>query len=403
MIRKKIYISGIIGLLAVLNGCALFNPYIEPTPIPIKCKLAGTTEVKECSLEETPIGEMPLLQKAIVDTQLRQDNLRGKRKETKYYRVGLGVAAFGAAAGSAITGMYGASRDLILALGLGAAGSYTGASLFFSDTKIKLYNAADVGLGCVVDKAYAVSSAVNSLEEQGKIIIKGNEKACESEYQVAMQNLSLFEAQDATITEKVRSAGRRIIGKLNEEIEKSEPSLDSILNAAKEIGPLANSFAKKKEPEPAPANGNNGDSSTLSNIESFCTKKEQLNEFAKKIDNVINNAVEQFGAVNNCDLTLVPITPLTASQTEINIGVNDDVTIQFSGGKEPLFLEPKWETIPATDQIQVKRLGPREIMVSGKSKIPTTEESFKFEVSDSAAIPNRVKITVKSKVASEKP
>lgn len=380
----------------VLNGCALFNPYIEPAPIPIKCKLADSAEVKECSPEETPIGEMPLLQKAIVDTQFRQYDLRGKRKETKYYRVGLGIAAFGAAAGSAITGMYGASRDLILALGLGAAGSYTGASLFFSDTKIKLYNAADVGLGCVVDKAYAVSSAVNSLEEQGKLIVKGNEKACESEYQVATQNLSLFEAQDATITEKVRAAGRRIIGKLNEELEKNEPSLDSILNAAKEIGPLANSFAWKEE------HGKNG-GVTEAFLESACIKKEQLNEFSKKIDNVINNAVEQFGTVNNCDLNLTPITPLSASQTEINIGVNDDVIIQFSGGKEPLFLEPKWETIPATDQIQVKRLGPREIMVSGKSKIPTTEETFKFEVSDSAAIPNRVKITVKSKVTSEKP
>ncbi len=385
---KIIHFFEILGILVVLNGCALFNPYIEPTAIPIKCK-QGENE-KECSPGESPVGKMPLLERAIVDTQYTQGDLKNKRNETKYYRVGLGLAAFGAAAGSALTGMYGASRDLILALGLGAAGSYTGASLFFSDTKIKLYNSADVGLGCIVDKAYAVTSTVNSLEKEKQIIKPHSDTGCTTDqFDNAIENLEIFKAQDAVMTEKVRSAGRRIIGKLNEELEKSEPSLDNILNAANQLGPLANTFAKKSDSEPTVQEG-----AGLRRIN--C--ETQLNEFAKKINNVINNAVEQFSAVNNCDLTPPPMTPLTASQTSIIIGKDEDVMIQFSGGKEPLLLEPKWESIPSTDQIQVKRMGQREIMVSGKSNIPKTEQKFNFDVSDSAAIPNRVKITVSSKV-----
>jgi hypothetical protein len=391
MIIKIIHLFEIMGILVVLNGCALFNPYIEPSAIPIKCKQENIE--KECRSGETPLGKMPLLESAIVDTQDIQGNLKDKRNETKYYRVGLSLAAFGAAAGSAITGMYGASRDLILALGLGAAGSYTGASLFFSDTKIKLYNAADVGLGCVVDKAYSVTSAVNSLEKESQII-KANAGCSTNEFKNSINNLEIFEAQDATMTEKARSAGRKIIGKLNDELEKNEPSLDNILNAAMELGPLANTFAKKRD--------SIGTNKNLSLVTPPTPCEEQLNEFAIKIDNVINNAVEQFGAVNNCDLTLPSMTPLTASQTSINIGKDEDVMIQFSGGKEPLLLEPKWGVIPATDQIQVKRMGPREIMVSGKSNIPSTEQSFNFEVSDSAAITNRVKIVVNSKVTPKK-
>jgi hypothetical protein len=375
MIRKKIQISGLIGFMVVLNGCALFNPYIDPPTIPIN----------------TTRGAMPLLEKAIEDTQKIQNNVRCNRIETKYYRVGLGLAAFGAAAGSAITGMYGASRDLILALGLGAAGSYTGANLFFSDTKIKLYNAADASLGCVADNAYAVSSSVNSLEEERKQIIKGYENSCNIEYLTALHNLEVFKAQDNTMTHKVRAAGRRIITNLNEELEKSEPSLDNILNAAKEIGPLGTTFITKKyDGESAftqPANGLQTGS---------CAIQDQLIEFAKKVDNVINNAMEQFGAIDRCNSTVLPISPLAASQTEINIGKDEDVMIRFSGGKEPLLLEPKWNKLPATDQIQVKRMGSREIMVSGKSNVPSAQ-SFSFEVSDSAAIPNTLLIIVNTK------
>ena len=376
MRTKKVQISGITAFLVVLNGCSLFHPYIDPPTIPI----VSSPEA------------MPLLRTAIVEIQNTQETVRCKRNETQYFRVGLGLAAFGAAAGSAISGMYGASRDLILGLGLGAAGSYTGANLFFSDTKTKLYNAADVGLGCVADKAYAVSSAINSLEIEIQIIEKSKPKNCTTgPYENAITNLNLFIAQDATMTQKVRAAGRRIIVKLNEELEKNEPTLESILNAAKEIGPLANTFAQKKGSESGAESEEEKDVS--------CTiHEEQLNEFAKRIDNVINSSSDQFSTINSCNSTLSPILPLTASQTEINIGKDEDVMIQFSGGKEPFLLEPKWvSSIPATDQIQVKRMGPREIMVSGKSNIPLAPNNFKFNVSDTAVIPNTLEIIIKSK------
>lgn len=83
-----IYIFLISGSI-VLNGCSLFKPYVDPAPLPIDI---NTSEVR-------------LLDAAISEVQGIQATIRSKRDETKYEQTGLGLAAFGAATASAVTGI----------------------------------------------------------------------------------------------------------------------------------------------------------------------------------------------------------------------------------------------------------------------------------------------------------
>ncbi len=359
----------------ILNGCSLFKPYVDPAPLPIDIKSS----------------EVPLLDAAISELEGIQTTIRNKRNETKYEQTTLGLAAFGAATASAVSGMYGAGRDLILMLGLGAAGSYTAGSLWFNDTKIKLYSSADKTLGCVANKGYSASSLVKSLTTEEKVIDTSSlPKNC-AEYNAAKFNLKLFKAQDPALAEKVRTAGRKIIGKLNDELEKNEPSLENMASAGKQIGSLGSSFGK---PADFSATGKDERSESASLSQPSCD--ETVKTFSTRVNNAINSAIEQFDVIDSCDLAVNTLTPLVADPSTVNIGKDEEVRIRITGGKDGSVIA-RWKgNIPKSDQIQFIFDSIRGIRISGKSNI-TSGSNFDLEILDLASIPNSIVVKVSAK------
>ena len=137
-------------LLASLAGCtSLFNPYIDAE---------RTTRTYD---ETDPFPELRL---AAANAEMLRQKAQKYRDEHVVIRSLLSHGAFGAAAAGGIAALYGAHRDLVLGLGLGAASGVSYGQLFVGADKVTIYSAAGRALYCVVAAADSVGTAGKTLD-----------------------------------------------------------------------------------------------------------------------------------------------------------------------------------------------------------------------------------------------
>src|SRR5262249_20948682 len=131
-------------------GCSVFEPYVDIPQLQI-----GSGE---------PFTN---LRSAIVDMEKqRTDNVKSRRDEQVIIRNSLGLITFGSAAGAGGAALFGAHRNTVLGLGIAAAASYTGGTLFFGPERSRLYSAANQTLYCIAIAGYGAVSAAETIEMQ---------------------------------------------------------------------------------------------------------------------------------------------------------------------------------------------------------------------------------------------
>ena len=355
--------SALVGVLIILllGGCSTFRPYID---LPMLRATSGKT--------------LPNLCLAINDIEdQRVKEVQYRRNEQVIIRNSLGLITFGAAAGAGAAALFGAHRDTVLGFGVASAASYTGGTLFFGPERSRLYDAGNRALYCIANAGHGTVSASETIEMQAgadgayektkkqiadildplkrswtspeNVAAKANAEQAIAAYELAKLNFEEFQASDASLALNVKAAGGIVIGTLNEELGKIEPSPDAILNAARSVGALATSFrttAEKKEQPPVtqlgvsvPEEASDQERKQLEGL------TQDLNEAATAINKTVRTATNALADLSSiCALHVPKIEALAASQTEVQINKDQTFVIEITGGKLPLDVHLDWNT-----------------------------------------------------------
>ena len=194
----------------------------------------------------------------------RVDTIQYRRNEVTVTRNVLGLITFGSAVAAGVSAAYGAHADTTLGFGLGAATSYTGGTLYASVEKSALYEAANKALRCCAQTGHQAVATAEKIARQAAVYettrndVRDLIELCKQEtleevngqtpaavlgaYEGSLLRLQAFANLDPVAAERLVSASDAIVEALNSELGKIAPSLDTILNAARSVGPLAVSF-----------------------------------------------------------------------------------------------------------------------------------------------------------------
>ena len=421
----------LLPVLASLTACMSFiNPYIDADRrVPTYVETDPFPELREAAANAE---------------ELRQKALT-YRDEHVVTRSLLRYGVFGAAAAGGVVAIYDGPSDLVLGLGLGAAGGYSFGELFVGADKITIYSAASRALRCVAAAADAVGATGKSLAtptaegsdkddsdakddpdaekdpggsywQQDNLLgvlleVLANEPAAEkaeawkarAEYAAAVANLETFMALDRSFASAADQAAAMILEAMEQRLSAIQPNLDAVLRAAEGIGGLGAAYVKRVTPK-EPVDTEN----TLKGmgiIEGMLEQKKiekakavlpivtaQVKQAAVKINEQITAETNRMGQVGTaCVLNLPTAAKLSVSPTEVTLGEGQTVTLIASGGKLPLTSVWK-DKAPSSKQIEVALSSGREIFLFGKTDLPAGE--LTLLVRDSLAVPGEVEIKI---------
>lgn len=401
-------------LLASLAGCtSLLNPYID---------------AKRETITYAETDHFPELRKAAGNADKVRKQALEYRDQHVITRSLLSYGVFGAAAAGGIAALYGAHRDVVLGLGLGAAGGFSYGELFVGADKIAVYSAAGRALYCVVAAADAVSATGKTLailtakpdgeDDPGGVYWQQNAeleallsldwgekypqvvkeaKQARTEYAAAIVNLNTFTALDNDFATAANQTAAMILEAMEQKLSAIQPDLAAVLRAAEGIGGVGVAYVKRVTPpevEPTTAEAlPPGDEEKIKLA--FATT--QVKQAAVKINERITGATNRMGQVGTaCVLNLPTAAILSISQTNVTLGKGQTVTLVARGGKLPL--TSVWQgTAPSSKQIEVVMSSGREIFLFGKEALPPGE--FTLLIRDSLAAPGEVEVKINSATA----
>lgn len=409
-------------LLASLTACSLVDPYI-----------VAERKVPEYATEDP----FPVLRAAADNAnELRKTALK-YRKQHVVTRSLLGYGVFGAAVAGGVVALYDGPADLVLGLGLGAAGAYTFGELFVGTDKITIYSAAGRALNCVVgaaDAASATGKDLDTLTAKPKNtgnsggsywqqdnwlgvlleILEGQPDAelvearkARAEYAAAVANLETFKALDRSFATATDQAANMILEAMEQRISAVQPNLDAVLRAAEGIGGLGVAYAKRVTPEDPEDTEQMLESAGIleaTREQKIDKAKEELpivtalvKQAAAKINERLTSATNRIGQMGTtCVLDLPEAAKLSVSPTEVTLGEGQIAKLVSSGGKLPL--TATWQgKAPSSDHIEVPPPSGREISLFGKTDLPVGE--FTLLIRDSLAAPGEVEIKVTTATA----
>lgn len=406
----------------LLGGCAsLFDPYID---------------VERPNSFDPVNDPMPMLQKAATSAEATRQKAAQNRTDYTVTRSVLNYGTFGAAAAGGIAALYGAHRDLVLGLGVGAATGYSGSTLFASTDIVTTYLDASKALGCVVGRADTAIAAGKSLSEltapgigantkKGAYAAKADElndlrndptldwsgsqlkavvdaaDAADAGYRGAVQNVAVFMDHDGDFATAVSRTVTAITAVMNDRINKALPDISAVLRAGEGIGKLGLAFVDSQSAgKPKSTSGTSVTTRSLSprtpgdpaKLAALTTEVKQITD---KINQTLTGATNGIGEVGTiCVLPDATPTALSADQTEINVSKDQTVTVTLKGGKLPL--TRTWQgTDPSASGLDAA-LFDRTVVFTGRSGLkPGT--SYTLLVRDSLAAASEVKIKVTTK------
>ena len=338
----------------------------------------------------------------------------------------LSYGAFGAAAAGGIAALYGAHSDLVLGLGLGAAGAYGAGTLFTSTDRIDTYSAANKALNCVVETADSVlataakldemiaidstasldmqaleaaiadgSTAVNNVNADASLVeLNARTFQAMDEYLAAKKNVDMFRALDPEFAVAVTQTRDVIIFAMEERIRQSQPSLANILQVAQGIGVSGVNYVQ----EVTAVEIDSSQTLRFEEPEAVALSAEQLSETVKAINEAIDEATNKMAQIGNtCIFEQAPIAPLTVMPAQITLTADQTITLDITGGKEPFIAMWQGANQPTDKQIEVVVSG-RQVVLVGKSTLDdiAAQSEFVLVIRDTLAAPKegQVKVTV---------
>jgi hypothetical protein len=397
----------------------------------------------------------PELREAAANAEKLRQKALTYRDEHVVTRSLLRYGVFGAAAAGGVVAIYDGPSDLVLGLGLGAAGGYSFGELFVGADKITIYSAASRALRCVAAAADAVGATAKTLAiltaepsddddpdakddpdaEKDDSDAKEDPDAekdpggsywqqdarleellaldwdsadlaeevkearlARAEYAAAVANLETFKALARSFATAADQAAAMILEAMEQRLSAIQPNLDAVLRAAEGIGGLGAAYVKRVTPSEKPKNGVEqkavGEKPKPKSEEKIELPivTAQVKQAAVKINEQITAETNRMGQVGTaCVLNLPTAAKLSVSPTEVTLGEGQTVMLIASGGKLPLTSVWK-DKAPSSKQIEVALSSGREIFLFGKTDLPAGE--LTLLVRDSLAVPGEVEIKI---------
>jgi hypothetical protein len=413
---------------SLLGGCAL-DPYID---VPVPETVADAPPVrqetdqdkdKETSVAEVDYTDFLALQGARERTAKLLDEVKEHREEHATASAVLNILTFGAAAAGGVAAVYGAAPNLVLGLGLTAAGAFTANSVFVGKERIALFLSGIRALHCTINTADRVAVTNRTIKDfiktanydadvltletllgkdwtsdEDKALFKAAHEAL-ANYKAALLNRDLFQQQDQSFASVVDQATLVLIDTLNKRLAEVQLTPEEIFKRASGISVAAVGFVKQVTPPPTtpkPAVRVNGERDTPSEEDRAKVRKltDRLQTAADVINGRLETATNELSAVSKtCLLDEPPPPPLkvvgAASREIVKEQMSDP--IEFTGGSGSLNAE--WKD-PKPKTIEIKVIGRSVVLLA---KAGTTAGPYALLVTDGSpgTVGLEVKVTVK--------
>ena len=383
-IPKVCTANGLLALCCMLsiNGCAYFRPYITLQPTP-----------KAVVDEKDP---MPQVKQALNEVIQWQKDSEKRRDELTTVRRSLDLLTFGLTVGAGATAAFGGSSDWVAGLGIGAATTYTGSSLFLPNDQAALYDAASAAFVCIRSKAeffHAVAVQGQSRLQAYRDQLE-NSKCDGTEYADAKKEFDLTEinsreyiATDPLSASKIREAARNTAIAANTEIKNHSLRPDTVFNAAKSAIQLGAGFTRSVAPLTQPAMAKLG----LPPCQPPQTDQlRSVEENSKRLRTELAAALNSLDSLtSSCAFVVPQIQPLVVSQESISISSKQRFNLHIEGGRSPYLFE--WIRQPGN--VSAEMSGPQTIAIIA-AETPSGEGELR--VLDSQAIPQSKIVSVKT-------
>lgn len=387
----------------MLGGCAsLFDPYID---VP-----------RNASFQQG--DPFQSLQAAATGAETARQKANKNRTDYVVTRSVLNYGTFGAAAAGGVAALYGAHRDLILGLGVGAATGYSASTLFASNDIVTTYLDAGKALGCVVGRADTAIAAGKSLstltasgtgaydqkagdlaetlkdfKDSGTSAAVTDARAALAAYRTAVQNVQVFEAHDGDFAAKVNLAVKGITDVLNDRIDKNVPDAAAVLRAAEGIGKLGVAFVNIQPARNAESIGPR--TATTKNVALLVAQTAEVKEITANIQKTITDATNGIGEIGAaCILAQATPTVLTADQTAVTVSKDQTQTIPLKGGKPVITWS--WQGEDPTTKGLDAAVFDRTVVLTGRSGLQAGGP-YTLVLRDSQTVASEVKIAVTTK------
>jgi hypothetical protein len=391
------------------SGCGgvWLDPYIDSPPRKF-----------EDSYNDTKLPNLFSAAKDAEEQRLETANFRSDLSTSQAF---LRYGAFGAAAAGGIAATYGAHRDLILGLGLGATATYAAESLFASKDRIGVYRAGADTLGCIVGTADSVLATDKTIEKltgdagpvtRQKDSLEGylhdssirwedtdkqNAMTAISKAEAMRTNIASFRAQDASFASAIRQSSRTTVETVNIRTENLQGDISEVIKQARNIGVAGLSYADMvSSPKVAANKAANRTAPTADQTYRLRAMTAGLNSAIDKVSKLIKEATNGIDEVATlCVLReAVVIENLGVSPNNLAIGKDQTATLSISGGRGPFTVGWKGKH-PASDEAEFNHhLNGRQVLVVGKSALKSSSGPFKLEISDSRAAEETVVVTI---------
>jgi hypothetical protein len=392
------------------SGCGgvWLDPYIDSPPRKF-----------EDSYNDTKLPNLFSAAKDAEEQRLETANFRSDLSTSQAF---LRYGAFGAAAAGGIAATYGAHRDLILGLGLGATATYAAGSLFASKDRIGVYRAGADTLGCIVGTADSVLATDKTIEKltgdagpvtRQKDSLEGylrdssirwedtdkqNAMTAISKAEAMRTNIASFRAQDASFASAIRQSSRTTVETVNIRTENLQGDISEVIKQARNIGVAGLSYADMVSSPDSSRNKQaaNRTDPTAAQTYRLRAMTAGLNSAIDKVSKLIKEATNGIDEVATlCVLReAVVIENLGVSPNNLAIARDQTATLSISGGRGPFTVGWKG-THPASNEAEFNHhLNGRQVLVVGKSALTSSSGPFKLEISDSRAAEETVVVTI---------
>ena len=362
----------------LVSGCVYLNPMVKTVPRP---QIADSQKLQNI---------MPNLNAALNNIQVSANDLSSKRESNVTTSRVLNIATFGLATGAAGYGIKSGHISAIKNLGFLAGATYVSSTLFASNEQSLLYDTGFRALTCISQKGEFLNSLAMKIQSDIKSPTKYDcynnqlKETLNNAYQTASDTLETIKNSDTVAAIQITTASQNVINTVNEQILKTSPNPDAILNAAKSLGSYSSPSVYKQIIDASEVEGISLDKCTPQQNIQLTEDINNYNTMTKELTDALNNLAS---LKDTCQTSQLSIPDLAVSQSTLTIKQGQQFNIVISGGR------PIYTAIQNPDnKLSLQVFG--NTLVVTALKPPDIDVTIVVTVRDSSAIPSTKDITI---------